>query len=282
MPTPPRNAPLSTSTFRSSILRSVRLTALVLFSMGVFTGQALGLEPSGELEIHYINVSQGGSTLVIGPDGTSVLLDMGKRGKGNAAIVPYLMSIGLDPEDGIDFALAGNLDADHIGGFPEITAAGYDIEQGNWFNGSTKGTLTAGRYHDACEATTAGRASVPAVGAVIELGDGARLTVVAAGGYVPGMPDHRKARRERHVAGGRDPARGLRLCLGVRARRRRRRLGVHRPRDRAAEPGDAARASARSRRRDAAVERRRRGRHAREPSRQRELDQRGLDELPAP
>ena len=50
-----------------------------------------------QLEIHYINVSWGGSVLVKGPNGTTVLLEAGNTGRGTSRVVPYLQSIGILP-----------------------------------------------------------------------------------------------------------------------------------------------------------------------------------------
>lgn len=52
------------------------------------------MKPSGLLEIHQINVQQGGSTLIIGPDGTRVLMDGGNNGDGST-IVSYMQSLGI-------------------------------------------------------------------------------------------------------------------------------------------------------------------------------------------
>jgi glyoxylase-like metal-dependent hydrolase (beta-lactamase superfamily II) len=88
----------------------------------------VAFEPSGLLEIHYINPTiQARVTLVIGPDGTTVLINAGKAGD----IIPdYLASIGLVAGvDDLDYPIAGHLDADHIRGFKDVfpvTGAGYD------------------------------------------------------------------------------------------------------------------------------------------------------------
>ncbi len=147
---------------------------------------AAALVPSGLLEIHVINVQQGASALVIGPDGTTVLLDAGRSGKGAARIVPYLAAIGLAPADGLDHTLASHLDADHIGGFDEVFEAGYDVQEANWFNGSGETGSTIDAYKAAAAGTTAGAPQAVPLGQTIELGDGARLTVVATGGEVLG------------------------------------------------------------------------------------------------
>jgi hypothetical protein len=44
----------------------------------------------GELQIHVIDVGQGSSELVIGPDGTSILIDGGTGSQGTSNVLPYL------------------------------------------------------------------------------------------------------------------------------------------------------------------------------------------------
>jgi hypothetical protein len=52
---------------------------------------------SGQLEIHHVNVQQGDCTLIVGPDGTTFLIDAGNQGKGISEVVPYLQSLGIAP-----------------------------------------------------------------------------------------------------------------------------------------------------------------------------------------
>lgn len=156
---------------------------LILLAVG---SAAAAFSPSGLLEIHYINVQQGGSTLVIGPNGTTVLMDAGNNGKGSSEIVPYLMSLGLEPADGLDITLAAHLDADHIGGFDEVVAAGYDVAVRNWYNGSTKTGTRITEYKNAATLTTAGAPVAIPLGQVVDIGNGATIVVVAVNGEVLG------------------------------------------------------------------------------------------------
>ncbi len=147
-----------------------------------------GTPLSGLLEIHYINVQQGGSTLIIGPNGTTILMDAGNNGKGTSEVVPYLQSIGLSPQDGLDYTLGGHLDADHVGGFDDVINAGYDVRIKNYFNGSTKSTATVESYKSTLtQSTTAGAPVKIPLGHTIPLGNGAILTVIAVAGDVIGV-----------------------------------------------------------------------------------------------
>ena len=147
-------------------------------------------EPSGLLEIHYVNPTlQAGVTLVIGPDGTTVLMDAGKAGD---VIPDYLAAIGLVPGvDDLDYTIAGHLDSDHIRGFKDVfpvTGAGYDVPAAgaNYFNGSDKTNSIVTAYKDAAGHTTAGAPIPVPLDTVIALGDGATLRVVAVHGSITG------------------------------------------------------------------------------------------------
>ena len=75
------------------------------------------------LEIHHINIGQGDSTLILGPEDTSgdrviVLMDSGDRGAGGnldggLVVGQYLANLGINE---IDFFIASHYDSDHIGG----------------------------------------------------------------------------------------------------------------------------------------------------------------------
>jgi beta-lactamase superfamily II metal-dependent hydrolase len=163
-------------------MRFVRLITLLIV--------AVAATPAGfaqQLEIHYINVGWGSSVLVIGPDGTSVLLEAGNTGKGTSEVVPYLQSIGLLPSHGLDYTIAGHQHCDHIGGLDEVINAGYDVRTRNYYNGSasyTSGCVDG--WNAAAQTTTAGAPVAMAVGTEILLGNGAKLTCVAANGRIIG------------------------------------------------------------------------------------------------
>lgn len=141
---------------------------------------------SGQLEIHHVNVQQGDCTLVVGPDGTTLLVDGGKPGKGNAEIVPYLMGIGLMPPDGLDYLVVTHRDSDHLGGVDEVINAGYDVRSNIWDNGSTKTGTQITEFLNAAQTTTAGAVGAAPLGLLIPLGSGATAKVVAVGGSVLG------------------------------------------------------------------------------------------------
>lgn len=139
-----------------------------------------------QLEIHYINVGWGSSVLVRGPDGTTVLLEGGDKGRGTSSVVPYLKSIGVRPADGLDYVIAGHQHCDHIGGLDEVVAAGYDVTEKNYYNGSPTTSGCVSDWNTAAAGTTAGSPVAPTVGSQIALGNGAKLTFVAVNGNIIG------------------------------------------------------------------------------------------------
>jgi hypothetical protein len=102
-----------------------------------------------ELEIHYINVGQGGSTLIIGPNGTKILYDFG-RVAGRKYIVPYLKEqLKLHPEKGIDYAIVSHGDKDHYMGYRDVVSeeiGGFNILNANYEPGTPKRSVTLENY----------------------------------------------------------------------------------------------------------------------------------------
>ncbi|HLG13745.1 MAG TPA: Ig-like domain-containing protein [Blastocatellia bacterium] len=138
------------------------------------------------LEIHYINVGWGGSVLVKGPDGTTVLMEAGNTGKGTNTVVPYLQSIGILSTTGLDYTIAGHQHCDHIGGMDEVINAGYNVHVKNYYNGSSNTSTCVTGWNSAAATTTAGAPVPMPVGTVIPLGNGATLTAVAVNGSIIG------------------------------------------------------------------------------------------------
>ncbi|WP_406944502.1 S-layer homology domain-containing protein [Halobacillus sp. SY10] len=81
---------------------------------------AATIEPSfrsmDDLEVHFIDVGQGDSTLIESPSGKTILIDGGRKSAGQE-IVDYLSSAGINT---IDLLVATHPDADHIGGLIDV------------------------------------------------------------------------------------------------------------------------------------------------------------------
>lgn len=142
------------------------------------------------LEIHYINVGQGGSTLILGPNGTTILYDFG-RVSGRTHIVPYLKEqVKLLPEEGIDYAIVSHGDRDHYMGYRDVVSkdhGGFDILKANYEPGTPKRSSTLESHlFGPAKATAAGAFKPIPLGFRIDLGDGAQAVVFAANGKVLG------------------------------------------------------------------------------------------------
>ncbi len=68
---------------------------------------------NGTLEIHFINVGQSVSTLVVSPEGETMLVDTGHYNDDGEYVLEYLRAQGIDR---IDYLVTSHNDADHIGG----------------------------------------------------------------------------------------------------------------------------------------------------------------------
>ena len=72
--------------------------------------------PSTTLQVHFIDVGQGDSTLIITPDKKTVLIDAGDE-QHSSRTTGYIKSQGIDK---LDLVIATHPDADHIGGMDKI------------------------------------------------------------------------------------------------------------------------------------------------------------------
>jgi beta-lactamase superfamily II metal-dependent hydrolase len=157
---------------------------LIVVSLVVFL-LAVSLSAQN-LEIHYIDVGWGGSVLVKGPTGVTVLLEAGDTGRGTSYVVPYLKSIGIQPANGLDYMIGGHQHCDHIGGLDEVINAGYNVRSKNYYNGSSYSSSCATQWNTAAASTTAGAPVAMPVGTVISLGNGAKITCIARNGSIIG------------------------------------------------------------------------------------------------
>ncbi len=143
------------------------------------------IDPTKFLTIHIINVQQGDATLIVGPNGTTLLIDGGDTDHGKNDIVPYLQGLGIT--NSIDYMVNTHRHADHLGGLDEVIHAGYDVKKSIWDNGSTKMDTDAIKdFLAAATSTTAKSVQTMPLGQVIDLGGGAKATAVAVGGSILG------------------------------------------------------------------------------------------------
>ncbi|MGM1047895.1 MAG: ComEC/Rec2 family competence protein [Bacillota bacterium] len=76
-------------------------------------------QAAGELQVYYLDVGQGDSTLIRTPKGQHVLIDGGDNHKGDD-VVDYLKQLGVES---LDAVIATHPDADHIGGLDTVIDA---------------------------------------------------------------------------------------------------------------------------------------------------------------
>lgn len=86
---------------------------------------------SNMLELHSIDVGQGDSTLILTPDGKTMLIDAGDNRFGNT-VVRYLKDRGISH---IDVLIATHADSDHIGGMDQVISS---FSIGEFFMSSRK------------------------------------------------------------------------------------------------------------------------------------------------
>jgi beta-lactamase superfamily II metal-dependent hydrolase len=157
------------------------------------------------LEIHYINVQQGQSTLIIGPNGTTILFDGGYEFKGTTEVVPYLQSLGITTSQPLDYIIASHRHTDHFIGLTETMNYGYDALN-VYDNGSNYSNTYVDAFISAADGTTAGGVTAMTLGQVIDLGSGASATCVAVDGSVIGVGA---------ISGGQDNENDRSICLLV-------------------------------------------------------------------
>jgi beta-lactamase superfamily II metal-dependent hydrolase len=187
-------------------IRNIKTAFFVVFPILLFTtlvNSAAAFTPSGLLEIHYINVGWGTSVLVIGPDGTTLLMDGGRAGMGTSKVIPYMRSLGLLPADGLDYTMSSHLHTDHICGLTEVISGGYNVRIRNYYNGSTNSNSYVTAYRNAANTTTAGALVALNLGDTISLGDSCFGVCYAANGYVWGrglIPGSQSDENDRSIA----------------------------------------------------------------------------------
>jgi len=120
------------------------------------------------LEIHCINVGQGASELVLGPNNTAILIDGGSTSAGST-VKSYLNTIPALGDHVIDYVIASHDDGDHYGGLTYILAHGYSATTIYNCGGDNSGF---------------GRGVAIPVGSSLDLGNGANILCVVANGHL--------------------------------------------------------------------------------------------------
>ena len=141
----------------------LRAAAVILAAAACFPAASAAAQ---DLEIHCIDVGQGASELIIGPDGTTILIDGGSSSKGQTELLPYLNTIFPPGSRALDYVICSHDHSDHYGGLNHILSNGY----------------TAAAIYHSGNNSSFGRGQAIPVGLTIDLGDGAVATCVLAYG----------------------------------------------------------------------------------------------------
>jgi competence protein ComEC len=149
------------------------------------------------LVISVLSVGQGDATLIIGPNGTTGLIDAGPPYSGLEHILPELRALSINA---LDWVIVSHYDTDHIGGLLEVLQGEdqtWDTDDdialigSVWDRGEAKYETTPwfGDYCD--ELDMRDYRNTISVGQTFSLGEGAQIKVVAVDGrYIDGSIRH--------------------------------------------------------------------------------------------
>lgn len=131
--------------------------------------------PSGkELQVHVLDVGLGDSILVVAPSGKTVLVDAGPTAAGKK-VVEALKRLGVDH---IDYFVASNAHADHVGGAGEVFKA-FSVGQVYYSGFPIKGTHEYDDFLKAVKEKNVKLDKATPDTPPVDLGDGAVLRVLA-------------------------------------------------------------------------------------------------------
>lgn len=134
------------------------------------------------LRIMHIDVGQGDATLLLGPDGTAMLVDAGLPEAG-PRVADALLEAGVER---LDVVFVTHPDADHAGGFPAVIAAGIGVSAA-YSEGSSSTSQTFLALSESLAGTEAGGLRTLEPGTRFDLGAGAVVTCsISAGRLMDG------------------------------------------------------------------------------------------------
>jgi competence protein ComEC len=170
-------------------VRSARMHSLLAAVLLMLSGAHVARAASNGLQVYFIDVDGGQSTLFVNPAGKSLLIDTGWSGNDGLdakRIAAAAKDAGISK---IDFVLLTHFHADHAGGVPELVQqipVGTFIDHGP--NRETKGATEG--YYEAYQKVLAGGHYVHIVakpGEVLPI-QGMKVLVISADGQLIGRP----------------------------------------------------------------------------------------------
>ena len=162
-----------------ALLSRATLAAFFLAGIlaGVLRGQGDPTKAPVGLRVVFVDVGQGDGTIIVGPNGTVLVVDGGPDGAGLSAMLPALKRLGVKT---VDYLLASHYHPDHVGGLDEIMQK--IPVRAVWDRGNSTQPNTSS-YNDYVKQAGSRRRTVR-VGQQFLLGGGAKATVLASGGRV--------------------------------------------------------------------------------------------------
>ena len=151
----------------------------ILIVLLIFSSAATAV--GGTLSIYQIDVKQGDSALIVGPDGTTVLVDAGQYTYASDKILGLLNELGITE---LDYTIITHYDSDHINAYCTVInqvgapAIAYDRGGDREASGASSPRPAVFVNYLACAG--AARQTI-AVDDTIDLGDGAIIYVLAVG-----------------------------------------------------------------------------------------------------
>ncbi len=159
-----------------------RISAASLGCALLTTALVPAASAQGKLEVHMIDVDQGLAVLIIGPNGTSMLVDGGNPGQGASIVKPFLQSQGLTT---LSYSVATHFHTDHMGGMDEVFNGGFKPLLAAYDRGNTN--IPSNGEVTQYLSSVSGVRQIPAIGQLVALGDGATAQITSINGqYLTG------------------------------------------------------------------------------------------------
>jgi beta-lactamase superfamily II metal-dependent hydrolase/chitodextrinase len=128
-----------------------------------------------DLRIYHFDVEQGDATLIVSPDGQTLLFDAGNEGRGRERVAARMRALGLTR---LDYTVLSHYDADHVGGLDEVINAGFAPSIAYDRGDTSRGTIAVAEYQTAAGA----RRRTIQPGEIIALGAEVTLECVGVNG----------------------------------------------------------------------------------------------------